>query len=170
MISMSRLLRLAVVAAGASLAATLLVATPASAAQSCSTAGLHNPRTCAQAVHWANNHIHHNNIPSYYNACDHLVGLAYGFPHSGSETAHVHWTQIPAGKKHPGDRTVPAGGLAFFSNGGSGHVMISIGGGHFISNDIHGNGTYTKTTIHEIVNTWHQTYNGWAQPWFKYNH
>nr|WP_236792902.1 hypothetical protein [Amycolatopsis sp. GM8] len=56
----------------------------------------------------------------------------------------VHWTQIPASYKHAGDTEVPAGGLAFFSNGGAGHTMISIGGGQFPSNDIHGAGTYFK--------------------------
>jgi hypothetical protein len=32
------------------------------------------------------------------------------------------------------------------SNGEAGHTMISIGGGQFLSNDIHGNGTYTQAT------------------------
>jgi hypothetical protein len=36
------------------------------------------------------------------------------------------------------------------SNGEAGHTMISIGGGQFLSNDIHGNGTYTQATIAEI--------------------
>lgn len=136
----------------------------------CSTSGLGDPHTCTQAVNWAIAHKHTNDDSSYYRACDHLVGLAYGFPASGSATAYVHWTQIPSKYKHPGATTVPAGGLAFFSNGGSGHVMISIGNGKFISNDIHGNGTYTETTISEIKSRWGQTYLGWAQPWFKYNH
>ncbi len=170
MISMSRMLRVAAVAAGAALTAALLVASPASAAQSCSTAGLGDPHTCAQAVTWAKNHVHTNYDPNYDGLCDHVVGLAYGFPHSGSNTAHEHWTQIPASLKHGGDRSVPAGGLAFFHNGGAGHVMISIGGGDFISNDIHGAGTYTRTTIAQIENSWGEVYDGWGQPWFKYNH
>ncbi|GGL26647.1 peptidase inhibitor family I36 protein [Phycicoccus endophyticus] len=136
---------------------------------SCSTAGTGDPHTCAQAVTWAKNHIHSGNQAGYYNLCDHLVGLAYGWAHSGSSTAYVHWTQIPATYKHAGSTNVPAGGLAFFG-GGSGHVMISIGGGTFISNDIHGNGSYTKTTIAEIKNKWGKPYLGWAQPWFKTNH
>ncbi len=48
--------------------------------------------------------------------------------------------------------------------------MISIGGGNFISNDIHGNGSYTQTTIGEITSKWGKPYLGWTQPWFKGNH
>jgi hypothetical protein len=135
----------------------------------CSTSGTGDPRTCAQAVSWAKSHVHSGYQSGYYNLCDHLVALAYGFSASGSYTAYDHWTQVPSQFKHSGSTTVPAGGLAFFS-GGSGHVMISIGGGKFISNDIHGNGSYTETTIAEIKSKWGKPYLGWTQPWFKVNH
>ena len=138
---------------------------------SCSTSGLGDPNTCAQAVAWAKAHISTSDNPDYYDRCDHVVGLAYGFSASGSTTAYAHWTAIPSQYKHSGDTSVPAGGLAFFSSsGGAGHVMISTGGGQFASNDIHGNGTYTYTTIAEIENTWGEHYLGWAQPWFQANH
>jgi hypothetical protein len=136
---------------------------------SCSTSGTGDHRSCAQAVAWAKAHVHTGSKPGYHNLCDHLVGLAYGWSASGSATAYVHWTQIPSKYKHAGSSSVPAGGLAFFS-GGSGHVMISIGGGKFISNDIHGAGSYTVTTISEIKSKWGKPYLGWAQPWFKVNH
>jgi uncharacterized protein YraI len=129
-----------------------------------------NPNTCLEAANWAINHEHTGYDSAYYRTCDHLVALAYGWGNSGSTTAYVHWTQIPSTYRHAGVRTVPIGGLAFFSNGGSGHVMISIGNGKFVSNDIHGNGTYTETTISEIESKWGQNYLGWAQPWFKVNH
>ncbi|GAA1667616.1 hypothetical protein [Fodinicola feengrottensis] len=137
---------------------------------SCSTSGTGDPNSCSAAVAWAKAHVHTNDNPDYYNYCDRINAWAYGWSASGSTTAYVHWTQIPASYKHPGDSSVPAGGLAFFSNGGAGHTMISIGGGNFLSNDIHGAGTYTQTTIAEIRSTWGQTYVGWAQPWFKVNH
>ncbi len=136
---------------------------------SCSISGTGDPKTCSQAVAWAKAHVHSGYQDGYYNLCDHLVGLAYGFSHSGSTTAYNHWTAIPGSFKHPGSTSVPAGGLAFFS-GGSGHVMISIGGGKFISNDIHGNGSYTETTIAEIKSKWGKPYLGWSQPWFQANH
>jgi uncharacterized protein YraI len=137
---------------------------------SCSTSGLGDPHTCAQAVTWAVNHISTSYNSDYYNRCDHIVGLAYGFPASGSTTAYAHWLAVPSSYKHAGDRSVPAGGLAFFSTSSAGHVMISIGGGTFVSNDIHGNGTYTKTTLSEIETRWGAHYLGWTQPWFQYNH
>ena len=118
---------------------------------------------------WAINHETTTYHSEYYNLCDHVVGLAYGFPASGSTTAYNHWLAVPSQYKHAGDTNVPAGGLAFFS-GGAGHVMISIGSGKFVSNDIHGNGTLTETTIAEIMSKWGEPYLGWTQPWFQYNH
>lgn len=136
----------------------------------CSTSGLGDPNTCAQAVSKAKSRVHTNYDSSYDGWCDRINAQNYGFSASGSNTAYIHWTQIPSSYKHAGSTDVPAGGLAFFSNGGSGHTMISIGGGYFLSNDIHGAGTYTQTTIAEIKSKWGQTYLGWAQPWFKVNH
>ena len=138
--------------------------------QTCSTSGLGDHRTCAEAVAYAKTRVHTGDDSDYYRWCDRINAQNYGFSASGSDSAYIHWTQIPGSLKHPGDYQVPAGGLAFFSNGGSGHTMISIGGGDFLSNDIHGNGSYTKTTIAEIKSKWGQTYLGWSQPWFKVNH
>ena len=129
-----------------------------------------NPNTCLQAANWAIAHEHTGDNEAYYRACDHLVGLAYGWSASGSATAYVHWTQIPSTYRHPGVRSVPVGGLAFFSSRTDGHVMISIGNGKFVSNDINGRGSYTETTIATIESRWGETYLGWAQPWFKVNH
>jgi uncharacterized protein YraI len=137
---------------------------------SCSTSGLGDPHTCAQAVSWAKAHVTHTYHADYYRRCDHVMALAYGWSASGSTTAYVHWTQVPSSLKHAGSTSVPAGGLAFFSNGGAGHVMISVGGGQFISTDIHGAGTFTYTTISEIHSSWGENYLGWTQPWFKINH
>jgi uncharacterized protein YraI len=137
----------------------------------CTTAGTGDPNTCAEAVTKAKSRVHTNNDSSYDGWCDRINAQNYGWSASGSASAYVHWTQIPGSYKHPGDYQVPAGGLAFFSSGsGYGHTMISIGGGDFLSNDIHGAGTYTKTNIAEIKSKWGQTYLGWSQPWFKVNH
>ncbi|WP_243770275.1 hypothetical protein [Amycolatopsis acidicola] len=158
-------------AAGILLAGNIpAIAEDVSAAAACSSTGLGDPNNCTKAVSWAKAHVHTSYDADYYRYCDRINAWAYGFSASGSETAYVHWTQIPATYKHAGSADVPAGGLAFFSNGGAGHTMISIGGGKFLSNDIHGNGTYTQTTIAEIKSSWGATYLGWAQPWFKVNH
>jgi uncharacterized protein YraI len=146
-----------------------LVAPLCGSASTCSTAGLGDPNTCAQAVAWENAHKSTADNPNYYELCDHVAGLAYGFPASGSATALDHWNAVPAADKHANDYDVPAGGLAFFG-GGDGHVMVSIGGGQFMSTDIHGNGTLTVTTIAEVSSAWAKAYLGWTQPWFQYNH
>ena len=86
----------------------------------CSTAGTGDPRTCAQAVSWANSHIGSTSLGT--GTCDHVVGLAYGWANSGSHDAYAHWTQVPASSKHAGARTVPAGGLAFFKAAPPGSV------------------------------------------------
>jgi hypothetical protein len=157
--------------AGPAAAAPAPTAAAAPAAASCANS-FGNPNTCAQAVTWAKNHISTADNPNYYGLCDHVMGLAYGFPASGSTTAYAHWQAIPAADKHAGATTVPAGGLAFFKGGssGAGHVMISVGGGKFASTDIGGAGTFTYTTIATIKSSWGETYLGWAQPWFQYNH
>ena len=136
-----------------------------------------NPRTCSAAVTWAINMDNQydsplNDASTYSGLCDRFVANAYGWSHSGSSTAYIHWTQIPSTYKHGGDRSVPAGGLAFFSGGssGAGHVMISIGNGYFMSNDIDVNGRIDKTTIGTIESRWGQNYLGWAQPYFMANH
>ncbi|WIX99418.1 SH3 domain-containing protein [Amycolatopsis mongoliensis] len=136
----------------------------------CTTAGTGNPKTCAQAVAYAKTRVHTNDLDSYEGWCDRINAQNYGWTASGSETAYIHWTQIPASFKHPGDYQVPAGGLAFFKSSGAGHTMISIGDGKFLSNDINGYGSYTETTIAQIKSKWGQTYLGWSQPWFKVNH
>ena len=136
----------------------------------CSTAGTGDPNTCAEAVAKAKTRIHTNDLDAYEGWCDRINAQNYGFSASGSNTAYIHWTQIPSSFKHPGDYQVPAGGLAFFKSSGAGHTMISIGGGKFLSNDINGYGSYTETTIAQIKSKWGQTYLGWSQPWFQVNH
>jgi hypothetical protein len=139
---------------------------------SCSTSGTGDPNTCAQAVAWANNHLGSTSLGT--GTCDHVVGLAYGWSYSGSHDAYAHWTQVPSSYKHAGVRTVPAGGLAFFSGGsqGYGHVMLSLGGGSFASTDVGTDGRYQagrygKTTIATIESSFNETYLGWTQPWFN---
>lgn len=131
----------------------------------CSAKGISNARSCAQAVAWAKNHITHTYHSAYYGMCDHLVGLAYGRSASGHYDAISHWKSTPSKYRHS-SKAIPAGGLAFFSGGSHGHVAISTGDGRLISNDIHGKGTYTYTTISEIQSKWGDKYLGWTNPWF----
>jgi hypothetical protein len=126
-----------------------------------------NPRTCAGAVDWAQSRVR---ASGWGGLCDRFVANAYGWDHSGSASAIIHWNAIASGNKYAGDRSVPPGGLAFFRGGEYGHVMISVGGGTFVSNDIDGYARISTATIAEVESEWGYTYLGWAQPWFQVNH
>ena len=159
----------ALLLAAALLAAPVAVAAPAVAAPAAATCGspaTSNPHTCAQAVTWAKNHVGVTSS-DYNHRCDHVVALAYGRSASGHNSAAAHWSAMPSQYKHSGT-TVPAGGLAFFSipNSTAGHVMISIGGGKFVSNDIVAAGKLSETTIATIESKWGGHYLGWSNPWF----
>ena len=159
---------LLVAAALLGLGAPLAVAAPAASAAkaTCASPATSNPHTCAQAVTWAKNHVGATSS-DYDHRCDHVVALAYGRSASGHASAAQHWSSMPAKYKHSGT-SVPAGGLAFFSIPGSsyGHVMISIGGGEFVSNDIVAAGRLSKTTTATIESRWGGHYLGWSNPWF----
>ena len=160
---------LLVVAALLALGAPVALAAPAvaaPAAATCASPATSNPKTCAQAVSWATAHVGATSS-DYDHRCDHVVALAYGRSASGHASAAQHWSSMPATYKHSGT-TVPAGGLAFFSIPGStyGHVMISIGGGKFVSNDIVAAGKLSETTIATIESKWGGHYLGWSNPWF----
>ena len=129
-------------------------------AADCQASGIKNPRTCAQAVQWAEAHISTQYNADYYEMCDHTVGLAYGYGASGFESADVHWNSIPAKYKHNDDRNPPAGALIFFAIGQYGHIALSTGGNNCISTDINGKGTLTRSTISDITSRWGAQYRG----------
>ena len=134
----------------------------------CDVSTIHNPKTCAEAVAWAKSHITTSYVADYYNRCDHIMGLAYGYGASGFASAKVHWTNTPSQYKHSGDRNPPVGTLVFFNTGQYGHVAIVTAAGQLASNDIHGNGTFTYTNISEIESKWGAGYLGWTNPWFNH--
>jgi len=133
----------------------------------CEAAGISNPNTCAVALAWAKSHITTVYHSDYYDRCDHVAGLEYGYSASGFVSAIAHWNAIPAKYKHVGDRDPPPAGLTFYNIGEYGHVCISTGGEGVISNDINGDGTLTESTISIIESRWAAKYLGWANPWFR---
>ena len=66
--------------------------------------GFGDPNTCGQAVAWAKAHETTTYHADYYDRCDHVMALAYGWSASGSTTAYNHWLAVPAADKHAGDR------------------------------------------------------------------
>ena len=132
----------------------------------CKTYGAVAGKSCSAAVTWAKGQAN-NATYDWYNWCDRFVRSAYEqrITSSGHASAKAHWSAIPSSIKFPGNRSVPAGGLAFFDGGTYGHVMISIGGGYFVSTDFprHEAGI---VTIAQVEQAWGQHYAGWSQPWF----
>ena len=89
------------------------------------------------------------NGDEWYGWCDKFVAVAYGRSYSGYNSAYIHYLDnLERGLINTGTE-VPVGGLAFFGPTASneyGHVMISIGGGEFVS---------TGHTIHiETLDSW----------------
>ena len=64
----------------------------------------------------------------FTNRCDHLACLAYGYQHSGYETAFAHWqAMVASGHAHPGDHCPPAGAFMFWATRGpEGHVSLVV--------------------------------------------
>lgn len=119
----------------------------------------------AAAIDWALNEMN-SAQKSYSGLCDHFVGRAYGFAHSGFETAAQHWYSSPG--KHK-DGVPPVGTLVFWTGGstGAGHVAISLGGGLVASTDILRNGKVDVVSIDYINARWgNLNYQGWANPYF----
>lgn len=120
------------------------------------------PRNALAAADWAA-----SNTGSYPGLCDHFVGLAFGLPHSGFESAAVHWQQTPSKLKHPGDSKPPVGALVFWDTGKQyGHVAIVSGydkQGNPLITTTHANGGQpTVMTLGQAG----MNYLGWATPYF----
>lgn len=88
----------------------------------------------SRAITWAHNMLGNT---SYSNLCERFVENAFGTTGRYSSAKINLENKSKAGQLHSGDTNVPAGALAFFrsswQNGYYGHVMLSIGGGQFIS-------------------------------------
>lgn len=120
-------------------------------------------RAANSAADWAA-----NSNGNYPGLCDHFVGLAYGFPNSGFESANAHWDQTPQSAKFPGDTNPPVGALVYFDTGKKwGHVAIVSGydnQGRPLVTTTHANGG--KPTVMTLGSIG-MSYKGWAHPYFR---
>lgn len=98
--------------------------------------------------------------------CDNFCANMFGYTFSGYTDAVAHWEALPAADRHSGDRTVPAGMLAFWG-GGHGHVAVSDGQGAVWSTDISGAGTVSRVPLSRIEQQWGRPYLGWGEPVFQ---
>ena len=117
----------------------------------------------SQAVAWVSGQVEHPS-DDWTRMCLALTSCAYGYGGSGVNSANDYWDG--SWHKHPGDRSVPTGGLACFSSSSAGHIMTCVDGatGTFASNDIYRTGYVDYCTIADIERAWGQPYLGWAEP------
>lgn len=115
-----------------------------------------------RAVDWARSQLG----STYWNGwCELMVEQAYN-TNRQFLTAAIHANyEIAIGAMHT-DSNAPAGALAYFGpasvNGYNGHIMISIGGGQFISNGYTWNGRTYGARITTISGVGAGPYLGWA--------
>ena len=111
-----------------------------------------------RAVAWARGQLGQTHQPSgqpWNGWCGRFVANAFGRSNSGYASAAAQYRDLSnRGLVHRGDTNVPFGALAF--SGGTdanGHVMISIGGGRYIT---------TAEQIKEVGLSYGGQYWGWA--------
>lgn len=97
--------------------------------------------------------------------CDHFVGAAYGFNHSGYASANAHWQQTPEEYRHT-DTEAPIGSLVFFDTGKKwGHVAIVTGrgkNGPIVTTTHTQNGTPVEMPLSRMG----MKYRGWTPAYF----
>ena len=127
-----------------------------------------NPRSPAQAVAWARTLIT-GKPTGLTGKCDHFVGLAYGWGHSGDATALVTWNH--ALEQHKGDTKPPAGALVVWQYKGPsnpGHIALVSDKGTVISTDVPGTDQVGEVPLGWFAKNWPgMTYLGWIPPLFK---
>jgi len=66
--------------------------------------------------------------------------------------------------RHPGDKNVPRGAMAYWTGGshGYGHIAVGVGGGKVRSTDAGGSGKVATVSIDWFAQHWGLPYAGWA--------
>lgn len=115
-------------------------------------------RTGSAAVAWATNQINHP-LKDFYNLCLQVTRMAFGVG-MNYPSAEKAWYGT---KKRYGVKSTPPPGVpVWWTNGGNGHVAISVGNGYVVSNDFKRRGKMDKVAISAITKGWGLTYRGWT--------
>jgi len=108
----------------------------------------------------------------YTGMCLHSCAWFYGFQSSGVKDASSFWRGTPSSQKVAGDMSPPAGAIALWTGGSSGHGHASVvagrrgGGPMILSTDIRRKGKVDVVPLNEISARWGLKYEGWAKPYF----
>jgi len=129
-------------------------------------AGCSAPQTGVReqrAIDWARAQI---GSTSYNGWCERFIENAYGTTGRYASALAQANSKISRGTMHTGDRNVPVGAIAFFGsskvNGYYGHVILSLGGGQFVSSGYAYNGRAYGVYVTGINETNMGPYLGWA--------
>ncbi|MFF8993987.1 peptidase M23 [Streptomyces sp. NPDC014983] len=128
---------------------------------------LHNPRSVADAIAWAEAHAGANSTGDWYQRCLAFTANVYGWSYSGVIYAIDHYTVEPASMRHDGDRHPPPGALMYWDTGHrAGHIAVYLGNGKIASNDILRPGYIDVVDAGLIESKWGAKYVGWTPPYF----
>lgn len=112
------------------------------------------------AVTWATGQV---GTTAYEWKCELFVENAFGTSGRYASAIADYNAMNSGGAIHAGDWNVPTGALAFFGatslNGNSGHVMLSLGNGQFISSSVGGHVGYTTIPLFQASSG---PYLGWS--------
>lgn len=121
-------------------------------------------RRGSEAVAWGNRQIN-NPVEDFYQECLRFARFCFGDvpsatwnrPNSAKEayldTLHRHGPTVPA----------PVGVPGWYSGGDFGHVVLLIGDGTCLSNDIRRKGKIDRVPVNEITRRWGFKYLGWTE-------
>lgn len=142
--------------------------------------GRKNRWSPAQAVAWEWQQIKTKRpYESVAGLCAHQVSVAYGWLGYGYVSAKVGGQKVPMSHRYSipsSGAQIPAGALVYSigSSGGQyGHVVVSLGGGKFGSNDVLRHGRIDAVSLNWFRNNWGMFYAGesknvgfWTEPTF----
>lgn len=123
-------------------------------------------RTASEAVAFAQAQITHPS-QSWAGLCQSFVRHAHGVP-AWAPSAYDAWLKIPAKHQHhtPYEQ-IPAGAAIYYKRNHvgaerPGHVVVSLGDGSCVSNDIYRHGMVDQAPAGIFIGHWNMTYLGWS--------
>lgn len=129
-------------------------------------------RSRAQAVEYALGQITHPS-QSWAGLCQSFVRHCHNTPGGWAPSAYDAWLKVPAANRHTGAfADIPHGAAVYFKRNHAGqerpgHVVISLGNGLCVSNDIYRHGMVDRTPMKVFEPHWNMAYLGWSfwTPW-----
>jgi hypothetical protein len=117
--------------------------------------------TTAEALAWMRRQ-HENPTQSWSGLCLSDVRQSLGLPGVSPSAEHA-WNAAKYKHRVSGGAQCPRGTAVFWTNGGYGHVVLSVGGGMCWTNDFKRQGRIDLAKIDDITARWGQNFQGWTE-------